>query len=70
MATRRPLSITNRYRHFVFITATAENSASHKYIIIKGSKTFIALTNFGSRFSQAAKTEEHVFQGTRHRICL
>jgi hypothetical protein len=31
-------SFVSRYRYFVFMTATAENPVSHKYVVIKLSK--------------------------------
>jgi len=41
------------------MTAAAENRVPHKYVITKGSETFIALSyKLDSHFSQAARTEE------------
>jgi hypothetical protein len=37
------LFVINRERYFVLMTATAENSVSHKYVDTKRSKTFTAL---------------------------
>lgn len=52
-------SIINSDRHFVFMTATAENSLSLKYVVTKGCEDFIALAdNSGRRLSQVAKGEE------------
>jgi hypothetical protein len=45
MATRSYFSIMNRDRYFDFMAATAENPVPLKYIITKGSKTFIALSD-------------------------
>jgi len=73
MKTRSSSSIINRDRHFVFMTTTAENQFSYKYIDTKGSKTVIALLlcliNFDSVFHNHPKLRKficitHVFQGT------
>jgi len=38
MATSSFVFVINRERYFVFMTATAENSVSHKCVVTKGSK--------------------------------
>jgi hypothetical protein len=45
MAIHGSFSVMKRERYFVFTRARAENPISHKYILTKGSKTFIALSN-------------------------
>jgi len=41
MSARSFFSVISRYRHFVFVTATAENPISHKYVSAKGSNSFV-----------------------------
>jgi hypothetical protein len=75
MATRRSFSVNSRNRYFVFI-ATAENPVSHKSVVTKGSKTFIALSDkLGWTSSTTAKTEDVHLHETRlqmnyHRMCM
>jgi hypothetical protein len=45
MSTRCSFSISNLDRYFVFITATAENPVSHKYVVTKGSETITAFSD-------------------------
>jgi hypothetical protein len=70
MTNRNDFSVIN-----LFITGAAENPVSHKYVVAKGSKTFIALMHLDSLFSQAAESEEVYVHETclsrnRHTICL
>jgi hypothetical protein len=46
MATRCSLSTINRHDlYFVFMTVTAEYPVPHNYVVTRGSKTFIALSD-------------------------
>jgi hypothetical protein len=45
LAISNSFSIINRDRHFVFMTATAESPVSYNYVVTKGIKTFIALSD-------------------------
>jgi hypothetical protein len=51
MVTRSSFSVINRYRYFVFTTATEENPVLHKHVVTNGSKTCTALCdNHGYSF--------------------
>jgi len=45
MSTRISFSVTNRLQCFVIMKPAAENSVSHKYVVTKGSTSFIALSD-------------------------
>jgi len=57
MAPLSSLSIINRYRYFVFMTATAENPFSQKYVVTKENSYLI---NLDSRFPQAVNLRKFV----------
>jgi hypothetical protein len=40
MATHNSFFLTKSYQYFVFMTATAENPASHRYVITKESNDY------------------------------
>jgi hypothetical protein len=42
--TARSFSLINRDRYFVFMTVTAENPVSHKFVVQEGSKTCMTLS--------------------------
>jgi len=56
------------------MTATAENTASPKYVVTKGSKTFTALINLHILILQAAKLTKFIcikyVSRKRQKICL
>jgi hypothetical protein len=39
------LCVSGDDRDFVFVTATAENPVSYKYVVTRGSKTFISYSD-------------------------
>jgi hypothetical protein len=45
IATCSSFHIINHDRYFGFVAVTAENPVSHKCVVTKGSKTFIALSD-------------------------